>query len=65
MSNTRLQLRRKIKQADHLLGLVMEYLKEVGLVYSKDHSDIADQFALLYGAIEEVRKALDKLYEEM
>lgn len=65
MSNLRNQLRRKIKQADHLLGLVMEYLKEVGLVYSKDHKETADKFALLYGAFSELREALNKLYEEM
>lgn len=65
MPKLRNQLRRKIKQADHLLEMVMGYLKEVGLVYSKAHEETADQFALLYAAVEQVREALRKLYEEM
>lgn len=65
MSKTRLRLRRKVKAADHLLEVVMGYLEVVGSSYSERVPELADKFALLYGAIEKIREALAKLEEEM
>lgn len=65
MSQLRNKLRRQVKQADHLLEWVMNYLKVVGSFYLDAEPDLAKQFMLLYSATEELRNALQGLEKEM
>ena len=65
MPKTRLQIRRKVKQSQHLLDVANEYLREAGSLYSGRDDSLADRFALVYAAIEEIKKAIESLYEEM
>lgn len=65
MPKTRVQLRRKVKQSQHLLELANEYLKEAGSVYIGRDDSLADRFALIFSAIEEIKCAIDSLLEEM
>lgn len=65
MSKLRQQLRQKVMRADNLINTVKGYLKEVGSSYQERVPELADKFALLYGAVEEIQKALHKLEEEM
>lgn len=65
MSKLRQQLRQKVMRADNLINTVKGYLEEVGSSYSERVPELADKFALLYGAVEEIQKALHKLEEEM
>lgn len=65
MSKLRNKLRRQVKQADHLLEWVMNYLKVVGSFYLETDPDLANKFILLYKATEELRNALSSLELEM